>query len=61
MINEHIGHEEALKRLKEARNLAIAELFWENKVGSNPYVTDKNGRWLTNEELYEKLKNGDKE
>ena len=58
---KHIGYSEALKRMKEAEALAIAELFWENKVGSNPHVTDKNGKWLTNAQLYKKLKRGDKE
>ena len=58
---QHIGYQNALKKAIEAENLAIAELFWEMKVGDNPHVTDKNGKWLSNEEVYEKFKRGDKE
>ena len=55
----HIGREEALKRAKEAEWLARAELFWDS-IGGNPnektYIYDENGRMLTAEEVYEKLK-----
>ena len=57
---KHIGYDEALRRQKEATNLAVAELFYENCVG-DPHVTDKDGNWLTKEQVYEKLKRGDEE
>ena len=45
---------------KRAHNRVIAELFYENCVG-NPYVQDKDGNWLTKEQVYEKMLRGDVE
>lgn len=53
-------YEQAVRDKIAAENRCIAELFAECCVG-NPYVVDKNGNWLTKEQVYEKMLKGDVE
>ena len=53
-------YEKARKKAEEAENEMVAELFLECCIG-DPHVQDKNGKWLTREEVYQKLLRGDKE
>lgn len=53
-------YQDACKEREKANNKCLAELFLESCVG-NPHITDKNGNWLTKEQVYEKLLKGDKE
>lgn len=53
-------YQDACKERESANNKCLAELFLESCVG-NPHITDKNGNWLTKEQVYEKLLRGDKE
>lgn len=55
-------YEQALEDLRKAERRCIAELFAENcPDGENPHVQDKDGNWLTKEQVYEKMLRGDVE
>jgi hypothetical protein len=50
--------ERAIEEEKRAERKSIAELHKAICTG-NPHVQDENGRWLTSEEVYNKLLKGD--
>ena len=55
-------YEQALEDLRAAQNRCLAELFAESCPDNyNPHVQDKDGNWLTKEQVYEKLLRGDVE